>query len=556
MNGLLIIFLSALVLAAGYFFYGRWIENAWGIDRATAPPAIRLRDRTDFIPTRSLTLLAQEFVAACAVLVIYGPIQAARWGWVPTLLWIVLGGILIGAVQEYCVLYVSVKSRGLTLGGLFGKFAGVRWKKVFLVFAWLVCVVTIAIFADIAAQALNGWISPEETDPVRGRAGTILLLLYSFALLAGLAGRYSKITTWGTRAIAVTILVCSIMLGLLFPVALQPSLWHIIILSLALLSAAGPVWLSVHPRGHLHTYLYAALLLLLMAGLVLGHRNMNIPAYTGFIAQGQTLYPWLFVILTTGAVSGLQALNASCVISRQVGKESRMYRVAFGGTMLVCFVAVVVLVCFGTQSDASVLSGSQSPETLFLSSMGSLLTRLGMSEDLSVSLYTLLIACLCIGGLETLARTARVCWQEFFDYSDEEPTPMQEAMTNAWLGGAVTLLAAFGLCKLGYSAILPLFGSAIQVLSALALLICAVWLRRNGRRGVWIWVPLLLMLSVALIAPISALIQGINAFRSGSARLVTGILQAVVAVGILAVLILLTIQGVRAFFRREEAPKE
>ena len=268
MNGLLILLISALVLAGGCWLCGRCVERSWGVDPTVPPPSVRLRDHRDFVATRSWVLLSHEFVTVCAVLVVFGPVLAARYGWLPALLWILLGGVLIGGVQEYGVVYVSVKSRGLTLGGLLEKFAGLRWKKVFLAFAWLVCVMAVAAFADVAARTLDGFAAVDEPDPVRGRAGTVMLLLYVFTLLVGLAARYSKITPWGTRAITVTILICSSMLGMLFPASLRPSLWHIIILGFALLSASGPVWLTLHPRTHLHTTLYALLLLLLLAGLV------------------------------------------------------------------------------------------------------------------------------------------------------------------------------------------------------------------------------------------------------------------------------------------------
>ena len=186
MNGLLILLISALVLAGGYWLYGRCVERSWGVDPTAAPPAVRLRDRWDFVATRSWVLLSHECVTACTVLVVFGPILAARYGWLPALLWILLGGVLIGGVQEFCVLYVSVKSRGMTLDGLLGKFAGVRWKKVFLVFAWLLCVLAVAVFADVAARTLDGFVTVDEPDPVRGRAGTVVLMLYAFALLVGL----------------------------------------------------------------------------------------------------------------------------------------------------------------------------------------------------------------------------------------------------------------------------------------------------------------------------------------------------------------------------------
>ena len=554
MNGLLILLLSALVLAAGYWLYSRWIEKSWGIDPASAPPAVRLRDHRDFFSTRSWLLLAHQLVSVCGVLAVFGPVQAARWGWVPVLAWILLGGVLIGGVQDYCVLYVTVKSRGRTLGGLFEKFAGLRWKRVFLVFAWLACVAAIAYFADVAARALDGFATVEETDPVRGRAATILLLVYAFSLLVGLAGHYSHISTGGSRLITITILVCAAMLGMLFPVSLRPSLWHVIILSFALLSAAGPVWLTLHPRAQIHTYLCGALLLTLLAGLIAGHRAMVLPAYTGFSVEGKSLFPWLFVLLTSGAVSGLQALNVSCVAARQISSEARMRRIAYGAVMIECFVAVIALVCFGTQAEAGALS--QEPAVLFQSAVGGVLARLGIPAEISATLYTLLVACLCIGALETLARTARVCWQEFFDYGDAEPTRVQYVTANAWLGAGVTLLAALGLARLGCGAILPLFGTAFQALSALALLICAVWLRRNRRAGGWVWVPLVLMLAVSLTALVFAVIEGVTSVAAGSAHLFADILRIVLALGVFVVTVLLCIQGFRGLFQPDGAPAE
>ena len=554
MNGLLILLLSALVLAAGYWLYGRCIERSWGVDPAAATPAVRRRDGRDFVATRSWVLLIHAFVSVCAVLVVFGPVEAARYGWLPVLAWILLGGVLIGGVQEYCVLYVSVKSRGLTLGGLFEKFTGLRWKKVFLAFAWLVCVVAIAALTDIAARTLDGFAGVEETDPLRGRAGTVLLLLYVFALLTGLAGRYSKISAWGTRAITVTILICATMLGMLFPVALRPSLWHVIILSFALLSAAAPVWLTLHPRAHLHTLLYGLLLLAVLAGLVAGRHSMTIPAWTGFAVEGRSLYPWLFVTVTCGAVSGLQALTASNVISRQIGSEPRIRRIGFGAVMLECFVAVIALVCVGTRPGASAFSGD--PGALFLSAVGSVLSGLGIPAEISGSFYILLIACLCIGALETLARAARVCWQEFFDYGDEEPSFVRYAAANGWVGAGVTLLAALLLCRIGYSAVWPLFGTAVQTLSGLALLICAVWLRSTRRNAVWVLVPMVFMLLVSMTALILTVIESAIALAGGSAHLIADIFRIVLSLAIFVTTVLLCYQGFRRLFEPERAPED
>ena len=555
-NALLILLLSAAVLAGGYWLYGRWIENSWGIDPAAVTPAVRRHDHTDFIASRSWLLLAYEFVSVCAVLVVFGPVAAARYGWVPVLVWILLGGVFIGGVQEYCAVYVSVKDRGVTLAGLVERFAGLRWKKVFLVFTWLLCVAAIAAFADIAAHALDGFLTVEEADPVRGRAGTVVLLMYVFAVLMGLATRYSKIRPWATKVISVTILLCSFMLGMLFPASLRPSLWHIIILSFALLSAAGPVWLTMHPRANLHVWLYGALLLLLLAGVVAGPGKMALAPYTGFSVDGQGLFPWLFVMLTYGAVSGVQALSASSVISRQVRGEVRMRRIAFGGVMLECFVAVLVLVCVGTRMDAAQLSGAQDPGALFLSAVGEILARFGISAEISGSLYTLLIACMCIGGLESLARVARVTWQEFFDFGDEEPGFLRYAAANGWVGAGATLLAAFILARVGYSAIWPLFGSANQAVSGLALLICAIWLRRTRRTGAWVWAPMLLVLLVSLAALIAAVINGVSSIVYGSLNLISDIVSVLISAAIFVTTVLLCFQGLRALLRPVEPPQE
>ena len=563
MNGLLILLLSAALLAAGYWLYGKRIEENWGVDIEALTPAIRRHDHTDYISTRSWLLMAEEFVTVCAVMVVFGPAAAARFGWLPVLIWILLGGVFIGGVQEYSALYASVKNRGLTLAGLLERFAGPRWKRVFLVFTWLVCVVAIAAFADIAARLLDGYIEQAvvnelnelgNTDPVPGRAGTVILLLYAFAVLVGLAGYYSKIKPWAARLITVTTLICSFMLGLLFPVGLRPSLWHIIILSFALLSAAGPVWLTLQPRGQLHTYLYGGLLLLVLLGIVFGPRPTALTAVTGFSVGGETLFPWLFVILTWGAVSGLQALTASGVISRQIRGEGRMLRVSFGAVMLECFVAVLALVCVA-RLDAGTIAAAEEPGALFLSAVGGVLAGLGIAEDVSQTLYILLLAGMCIGALETIARAARVSWQEFFDLGkldeDGEPSMMQLALSNGWIGAGVTLLAALALARIGCDALWPLFGPACQAVSALALMICAVWLRSTGRRSVWVWAPMILMLLVSFTALILALIEAIASIMSGSGALIVELVRIVLSLAIFAVTALLSFQGIRALLQAE-----
>lgn len=552
MNGFLILLLSAAALCAGYWLYGKRIERSWGVDPEAATPAIRRRDRTDFMVTRSRVLLAHEFVTVCAVLVIFGPAVAARYGWLPVLAWILLGSVFIGGVMEYTAVYVSVKSRGLTLGGLFERFGSLRWKRLFLVFAWALCVVTVAVFADIAARTLNGFIDLEELDTVQGSAGTVVLLLYGFAVLVGLAGRYSQIKPWATRAITFTILLCSFMLGLLFPIAVHPTLWHTLILGFAVLSASGPVWLTLHPRAHMHTFLYIGLLLLAVVGIVFGGGRLTLPAVTGFVAEGKPLFPWLFVAVTCGAASGLQALTASSVISRQLRSEGRMHRIAYGAVMAEAFVAVIVLVCVAAGWGAAGLA--EEPGAVFISGVGAVLAKLGISQEVSGSLYSLLIACMCIGALETLARAARVSWQEFFDYGKQEPNLIRLALTNPWVGGGVTLLAALGIARIGYSAVLPLVGIGSLALGALALLICAVWLRDSGRSVTWLWPPMVLLFLISMTALVLTVVESVLSIVGGGGDLIADAVRAVLSLAVFVTLALLGYQGFRRLLEPEEAP--
>ena len=229
-----------------------------------------------------------------------------------------------------------------------------------------------------------------------------------------------------------------------------------------------------------------------------------------------------------------------------------MRRVSFGGVMLQCFLAVAVLVFVGTQLDAAALAEAQDPAALFLSAAGGILSRFGIDADISASLYILMLVCLCVGALEAIARAARVCWEEFFDYGDREPTAVQYALENGWLGAGVTLLAALGLCRLGYGAVWPLFGSAVQALSALALLICAVWLRGSRRKSVWVWIPMVFMLLASITALILTLAEAAVAISSTKANLFANVAQLVLSAAILVILLLLCFQG----FRRLLSPQQ
>lgn len=560
MNGLVIIIISAIILICGYIFYGRFLAKKWGIDPSAKTPAYTEADGVDYVPADTNVVFGHQFASIAGAGPINGPIQAAIFGWVPVLLWILIGGVFFGAVQDFSAMYASVRNKGKSIGVIIEKYIGKLGKRLFLIFTWLFSILVIAAFADVVATTFNGFDADGAKVVADGAVATTSILFILFAVALGMFLKFTKFPTWVNTIVAIALLVSAIAFGVNAPIYFNREFWLLFVFAYILIACVTPVWALLQPRDYLNSYLLIAMMAMAFIGIIIYSPAMNLPAFTGFkIVQGDVtsyLFPTLFVTIACGAVSGFHSLVSSGTASKQIKNEKAMLPVSFGAMLLESFLAVIALVCVGFAATSSGLP-TGTPAQIFASSIATFLTKIGLPESISYTLITLAVSAFALTSLDSVARVGRLAFQELFideDTDTKHLSPVVKVLSNAWFATFVTLVLAFLLAKVGYLSIWPLFGSANQMLSALALLACAVFFKKTKRQGGMLWIPMFVMLAVtftAIILKIHDLVISLQAQMDQG-----NVIQLIFAILLLILGIMVAIEGLKTLFSRKETAKE
>ena len=544
MKGLIMIIIAIVFLGGGYLLYGRWLEKTWGIDPEAKTPAFELRDGVDYEPANTPVVFGHQFASIAGAGPINGPIQAAVFGWVPVLLWVLVGGVFFGAVQDFSAMYASVKNKGRTIGYIIEEYIGKLGKKLFLLFCWLFCILVVAAFADIVAATFNGFTLEGAKIAANGSVATTSMLFIVEAVGLGFLLRYSKLNKWLNTFIAIGLLVLGVALGLSFPVFISTGTWHIIIFLYIMIASVTPVWALLQPRDYLNIYLLIFMLLAAGIGIVATNPDINLPAFTSFHVEGTgNLFPILFVTIACGAVSGFHALVSSGTSSKQIKNEKHMLPVSFGAMLLESLLAVIALIAVASfVTGAAEEAGYFTPVQVFAGGIANFLAQIGLPHGVVFTLVNLAVSAFALTSLDSVARVGRLSFQELFldaSIEDDQMKLWRRIATNKYFATAITLVLAYLLAKVGYKDIWPLFGSANQLLSALAIISCAVFFKRTHRKGWMLWTPMVIMLCVTLTALVQTIIGLVGAPTAGN------ILQLVFAVALLILAVIVAFMGFR-----------
>ena len=550
MNGLIMMLIAIVVLGGGYLFYGRWLAKTWGIDPKAKTPAYELRDGVDYEPADTAVVFGHQFASIAGAGPINGPIQAAVFGWVPVLLWVLIGGVFFGAVQDFSAMYASVKNKGRTIGYIIEEYIGKIGKKLFLLFCWLFCILVVAAFADVVAGTFNGFAADGARIASNGSVATTSMLFIIEAVALGLVLRFSKLNKWVNTLIALALLVCGIAIGLALPVFVPTGTWHIIVFIYIMIASIVPVWALLQPRDYLNSYLLVLMILGAVVGILATNPSINLPAFTSFTVEGTgNLFPILFVTIACGAVSGFHALVSSGTASKQIKNEKHMLPVSFGAMLLESMLAVISLIAvasFATGEAAA--AGYSTPAQIFAGGVANFLAKIGLPHNVIFTLINLAVSAFALTSLDSVARVGRLSFQELFldaSIEDDNMEPWRRVVTNKYFATVITLVLAYILAKLGYKNIWPLFGSANQLLSALALIACAVYLKKTNRKGWMLWVPMVIMLCVTLTALIQKIFSLIAVPTAGN------LLQLAFAVALFVLGLIVAVLGFRRLAEKE-----
>lgn len=561
MNGILMMVIAIVVLGGAYLLYGRYLQNKWGIDPNAKTPAYELQDGVDYVPADTNVVFGHQFASIAGAGPINGPIQAAVFGWLPVLLWLLVGGVFFGAVQDFASMYASVKNKGRTIGYIIEEYIGKLGKKLFLLFCWLFCILVVAAFADVVAGTFNGFTVPEvagqavEKISANGAVAMTSILFIFEAVALGMILKYAKLNKWVNTVIAIAMLVAAVVIGLNFPVYLTRETWHLFIFAYIFIASVVPVWALLQPRDYLNSYLLIFMIVGAVVGIFVSNPSCNLQAFTSFNVDGQYMFPILFVTIACGAVSGFHSLVLSGTASKQIKNEKNMLPVSFGAMLMESMLGVIALIAVASfaKGEAAAQGLTTQPQ-IFAGAIANFLSAVGLPHNLIFTLINLAVSAFALTSLDSVARIGRLSFQEFFldeGVTDDNMTPFQKVVTNKYFATVITLVLAFLLAKVGYAEIWPLFGSANQLLSVLALVACAVFLKKTKRQGWMLWVPMFFMMAVTFTA------LGMTIYKLSGAFATTGLslgntLQLIFAVLLLILGVIVAVQGVKKLFEKNE----
>jgi carbon starvation protein len=490
MSGILLIIISVVWFVLGYTIYGRFVSNRLGVKPERPTPAHSQTDNVDYVPAKTPVLLGHHFASIAGAGPIVGPIIAIKYGWVPVLLWILLGVVFVGAVHDFASLIASVRHRGKSIGEVIEAYVGPAGKVLFLLFSWSTLLLVIAVFIDIVANTFVG-------NPAVATASGLFIAL---AVAFGFAAYRLRLPLAVASVLGVIGLGVCVWLGFTFPLDLPYAVWVGLLVAYIFVASVTPVWVLLQPRDYLSSFLLYFMMLGMVVGIFVFNPGLKVPAIGAFVAPGTTEYafPFLFVIVACGAISGFHSLVASGTTAKQLNNEKDARVIGYGGMLIEGLLAVVALIAVGLLA-AGERTGS--PVAVFSAGAGRLIEAipvLNVSAETGGLFVALTVSVFCLTSLDTGTRIARFAFQEFFEW--EGRRELFRPLRNRFVATAITVGAGAFLAFYGAKVIWPIFGAANQMLAALALLAVTVWLTALGRKRWFVLLPMVLMFVITLSA--------------------------------------------------------
>ena len=568
MNAALLLVVGCVILIVGYVTYGKWLAEQWGIDENRVTPAHELEDGNDYVPAKAPVLMGHHFSSIAGAGPINGPIQAAVFGWVPVLLWVLIGGIFFGAVHDFGALFASIRHKGQSIGEVIEDSMGTSAKRLFIIFSYLTLILVVAAFASIVANTFKATYDESGVlDKVASSANAstamISILFILVAIVFGFLVYRRNAGLGLSTVIGVAAIVLCMAIGLNFhPLYLNGTTWMIIVGIYITVASVTPVWILLQPRDYLSSFLLYGMMIVAVVGIVGAHPTIDIPAFTGFVDQATngsgvslgTLFPALFITIACGAISGFHSLVGSGTTAKQLDNERDARPIAYGGMLIECALALISLCAVGYIWKEYVPGGVTTPTAVFatgISRMCATIPFLAGAEHVIYSLLILAVSAFCLTSLDTATRLARYMFQEFWLNPGEDVssvTGFRAILVKPIVATLITVVLGIFLGLNGYANIWALFGAANQLLAALGLMAVATWLGQIGKNNKMFFIPMFFMLIVticSLLLTIKTNLGAIGAEGAGSwpiVRLVLAVLLIVLSL-ILAVKAVKTISG-------------
>jgi carbon starvation protein len=516
-------------LAVGYTLYGRFVARQYTLDDRRTTPAVSMNDGVDYVPTAKSYLLGQHFSAIAAAGPIAGPILACQlFGWGPSLLWIVLGVVFIGAVHDFSALVASVRHKASSVAELVRDHVSRRAYLAMMAFIWLALIYVLVAFADITASTFLGKTEelPGDVSFNPGGAVAMASLLYLLlSIVMGLVQRKLDPPLWLLTVIFVPATLAAVWAGTKLSTVLlmDGQSWGLVICVYCFVAALLPVWLLLQPRGYLGGFILYLSLAFGAIGLFFGGESIAQPAFKGWGGPTPTsaLLPFLFVTIACGACSGFHGLVCSGTTSKQIDREAHCHPIGYGAMLLEAFVAVIALATIMIVAPAAG-GKAASPTAIYAQGLGAFLAKLTPIDPIAATTFgAMVLSTFIFDTLDSATRLGRYILQELFGRDDRASGIAATALTVS-VPLAFLLSSKQGSFRLFWT----LFGTSNQLLAALTLLAITVWLRKLGKPIWYTVLPMVLVMAVTVVALVLQMRTLVEA-TAGSAPWINGLVSAV-----------------------------
>ena len=520
-----------VLISTAYFSYGRWISRLLALDNKRTTPAHKVNDGGNFVPTKSFYLFGQHFSAIAAAGPIAGPIAACLvFGWLPCLLWIALGVVLIGAVHDFTSLAASVRHGACSIAEVAKERISSPAGRAMIAFIWIALLYVIVAFADITAGSFVSAVDEIKGIKVNFNPGgavasaSVFYLLLS--LLMGLTQRLFKPPLWLLTAIFVPATFVMVWMGTWFSelFLFDAKTWVLIICGYCFFASLCPVWLLLQPRGYLGGFVLYSALAVGLIGVFFGGYTIQQPAFKGWDVGGLTgsLFPFLFVTIACGACSGFHGLVCSGTTSKQIDKESDMHAIGYGAMLAEGLVAILALSIVMVMSADDVRG--LKPGTIYGNGLGEFLSLIIGKENLpfAITFGAMAFSTFVFDTIDVATRLGRYLIQELTGLKTLFGATLATLVT---VGAPALILSMAG--EGSWIKFWTLFGASNQLLAALTLLSVTMWLKQSGKRVAFTVVPLIFVLVITLWALISISYASYHQAAGFDASLLNSIFSAV-----------------------------
>ena len=569
MNTLVLVLISIAVLLCGYIFYGRWLCKQWGVGESKEEtPAHTMEDGVDYVPAKAPVLMGHHFSSIAGAGPITGPINAALFGWLPVVLWILVGGIFFGGVHDFGALYASLRHKGQSIGEVISANMSKRAKRLFLIFAYLTLLLVVAAFASIVASTFGAKYDEAGVLDMAASASNasvamVSLLFILIAIVFGFCVYRRNMSMGLSTVLGILAIVVIMAIGMNFhPLYLSTNTWMLIVGVYIAIASVAPVWILLQPRDYLSSFLLYAMLAVAFIGVVGAHPNIDaelFPAFTGFAVDNgngvQYLFPILFTTVACGAISGFHSLVSSGTTSKQLDKEADAKPIAYGGMLLECVLAVLTVCAIAYARQTGHTAGATDIFAGGIAAMVAVIPGLGGLENILYTLLVLTYSAFCLTSLDTATRLARFMFQEFWLEPGQTAADVKEGykklLVNPYFATIITVVIGILLGMTGYAKIWGLFGSANQLLAGLGLLAVATWLGNIGKNNKMFLLPMAFMMVVTIASLVITVKNQAGIISAGGADW-GPYAQTVLALLLIVLAVLLVKEGVQTLFGKKK----